>query len=75
MEGAGPDLHVVGLQDDAAVIRPIALKRQDQPLEGAARVHVAGVGCVHGGAHAKTRSVGLECRADACHAAERVKAR
>ena len=37
MEGAGADLHVVGLQDDAALVRPVVVQRQDQPLEGAAR--------------------------------------
>ena len=35
MKRAGADLHVIGLQDDAAVIRPIALQRQDQSLERA----------------------------------------
>ena len=33
MEGAGADLDVVGLQDDAALVRPIALQAQDQVLE------------------------------------------
>ena len=40
VERAGADLHVVGLQDDAAVVRPVALQRQDQALERAAGVHV-----------------------------------
>ena len=35
MEGAGADFHVVGLQDDAAEVRPVALQRQDEPLERA----------------------------------------
>ena len=42
MEGAGAHLHVVGLQDDAAVVRPIALQRQDQALERALGAHVGG---------------------------------
>ena len=41
MEGAGADLHVIGLQDDAALLRPEALQRQDQPLEGARRLQRA----------------------------------
>ena len=48
MEGAGADLHVVGLQDDAALIRPIALQRQDQALERALRAHVGGKIVAHG---------------------------
>ena len=40
MEGAGADLHVVGLQDDAALVRPIALQRQDQALERALGTHM-----------------------------------
>ena len=42
MERAGPHLHVVGLQDDAAVVGPIALERQDQPLERAFGAHMGG---------------------------------
>ena len=37
VEGAGADLHVVGLQDHAAVLRPVALQAEDQLLEGARR--------------------------------------
>ena len=37
VKGAGADLHVVGLEDDAALVRPVGVQRQDQPLEGAAR--------------------------------------
>ena len=37
VEGAGADLHVVGLQDHAALLRPVALQREDQILEGARR--------------------------------------
>ena len=33
MEGAGADLHVVGLQDHAAALRPVALQREDEVLE------------------------------------------
>ena len=40
MERAGADLHVVGLQDDAALLGPEALQRQDQTLERAFRAHV-----------------------------------
>ena len=35
MEGAGAHLHVVGLEDDAALFGPVALQREDQALEGA----------------------------------------
>ena len=42
MEGAGAHLHVVGLQDHAALIRPVALQRQDQALERALGAHVGG---------------------------------
>ena len=34
MERAGADLHVVGLQDDAALLAPELLQRQDQVLKG-----------------------------------------
>ena len=37
VEGAGPDFHVIGLQDHAAALRPVALQREDQLLEGAGR--------------------------------------
>ena len=40
MKGARADLHVIGLQDHAAVIRPITLQRQDQALERAFRAQV-----------------------------------
>ena len=33
VEGAGAHLHVVGLQDHAALLGPEALQRQDQVLE------------------------------------------
>ena len=33
MEGAGAHLHVVGLQDDAAALRPIGLQAKDERLE------------------------------------------
>ena len=42
MKRAGAHLDVIGLQDGAAVVRPIALKRQDQALERALRAHVRG---------------------------------
>ena len=42
MKGAGAHLHVVRLQDDAAVVGPIALQRQDQPLERPLGTHVGG---------------------------------
>ena len=32
-EGASPDLHVVGLQDDAALPPPIVVERKDESLE------------------------------------------
>ena len=34
VEGACADLHVVGLQHDAAVVRPVFLEGEDQRLEG-----------------------------------------
>ena len=45
MEGAGAHLHVVGLQDHAALLRPVSLQRQDQRLEaglGIGRGAIAG---------------------------------
>ena len=44
VKGAGADFHVIGLQDHAAVIRPITLERQDQSLERAFRAHMRGQG-------------------------------
>ena len=41
VEGAGAHLHVVGLQDHAALLRPIALQAQDQVLEAAAGASLA----------------------------------
>ena len=41
MERAGADFHVVGLQDDAALLRPEVLQRQDQALERARRIEIA----------------------------------
>lgn len=38
MEGPGPHLHVVGLQDHAALGGPEPLQLQDQALEAAPRV-------------------------------------
>jgi hypothetical protein len=34
MEGTGAHFHVVGLQDDAALLGPEILELQDQVLEG-----------------------------------------
>ena len=42
VERAGADLHVVGLQDDAALLRPETLQRQDQTLERAFRLEGVG---------------------------------
>ena len=33
MEGPRPHLHVIGLQDDAALLAPIAMQGEDQILE------------------------------------------
>jgi hypothetical protein len=33
MEGAGTHFHVVGLQDDAALLRPKPLQGKDEALE------------------------------------------
>ena len=41
-------LHVVGLQHHAAVVRPIALQGQDQPLERVPGAHVSGRCFGHG---------------------------
>src|ERR1700733_14956081 len=38
MEGAGTHFHVIGLQDNAALLRPEMLQREDQILEGLAGV-------------------------------------
>ena len=38
MEGAGADLHVVGLQDGAALGGPIAVQAQDQILKSAGKL-------------------------------------
>ena len=43
----GAHLHVVGLQDHAAMVGPIALQGQDQALERALRAHM-GIGVGHG---------------------------
>ena len=40
MEGAGADFHVVGLQNDAAPIRPILLEREDEALKRARGVQI-----------------------------------
>src|SRR5215468_151296 len=41
---AGADLDIIGLQDDAALLRPIALQGQDQPLKAVIgfAAHVSG---------------------------------
>ena len=44
VKGAGAHLHVVGLQDHAALLGPEALQREDQALERAFRAHVGGQG-------------------------------
>src|SRR5271166_883119 len=46
MKGACADLHVVGLEDDAAAPRPKGLQGQDQPLKGSGGVE-RGVGKRH----------------------------
>src|SRR5271166_2237774 len=40
MEGAGAHFHVIGLQNDAAPVGPIALQRQNEPLERPLRPHM-----------------------------------
>ena len=40
VERSGADFHVVRLQDQAAIVRPVVVQRQDQPLEGAGRLHM-----------------------------------
>src|SRR5438045_7620314 len=50
MKGAGADLDIVGLQDDAALLRPIALQSEDQPLKAGIRL---GGHCVTPGADSR----------------------
>ena len=57
MKRAGAHLHVVGLQDDAAIVRPVALQRQDQALERTFRAHVRRQGV---GGHRAVISTGDE---------------
>ena len=66
MEGAGADLHVVRLQDDAALSGPETLQGQDQPLERFGRIE----GRVGGGRH-KTLRVLSEIAADPSDAGPR----
>jgi hypothetical protein len=40
MERARPDLHVVGLEDHAAIVGPITLQGEDQALKRALRAHM-----------------------------------
>ena len=40
MEGAGSHFHVIGLQDDAALLCPETLQGQDQSLEGTPGIHM-----------------------------------
>ena len=47
MKRAGAHFHVVGLQDDATMIRPVALQSQYQSLERALGAHVGGKLVVH----------------------------
>ena len=49
MKGARAHLHVVGLQDHAALIGPEALQRENEALEGFFRAHVRGDGIGHVG--------------------------
>src|ERR1700681_961930 len=56
MKGAGAHLHVVGLQDDAAVLGPVALQRQDQILEGAFRGKFRCKRIGHGAPHCERRA-------------------
>jgi len=44
MKSAGSHFHIVGLQDDAALIGPEPLQGQDESLERAFRAHVRGDG-------------------------------
>src|SRR5437868_13110490 len=50
MKRAGADLDIIGLQDDAALLRPIALEREDQPLKAGIRL---GGHCVTPGADSR----------------------
>jgi hypothetical protein len=42
MEGARAHLHVVGLQDHAALLGPEPLEREDEALERTFRAHMGG---------------------------------
>src|SRR5579871_4564262 len=42
VKGTGAHLHVIGLQDDAALLRPEALQRKNKPLERTFRAHMGG---------------------------------
>ena len=48
MEGARADFHVVGLQHDAAIIRPVAVQGQNERLERAGGFHVIWKDIDHG---------------------------
>src|SRR5437016_8764861 len=50
MKRAGADLDIIGLQDDAALLRPIALQSEDQPLKAGIRL---GRHCVTPGADSR----------------------
>src|SRR3546814_4861494 len=60
MEGAGPDLHVVGLQDDAALARPEVLQAEDQSLKAGIGIGVGhrGFGRLGRGGIAAPRNAG-----------------
>jgi hypothetical protein len=42
MEGASAHLHVIGLENDTALVRPEILQGEDEALERARRMHVCG---------------------------------
>src|SRR5262245_65033562 len=56
MKRTGSYFHVIGLQDDAALVRPVALEREDQPLERAFGAHMRGKIVAHAQAERRSAS-------------------
>src|SRR5262249_13936197 len=67
VERARPDLHVVGLKDDTAPLCPEALQGENQPLERACGIKIAGsalqrFGDSHGGREPVGSGTGASCQ-------------
>ena len=52
MKGAGPHLQIIGLMNDAALVGPVVMQREDEILEG----HEQSSRC-YGGLDSRTRCV------------------